>query len=702
MPVSAASAEPGTDRARNREQRVRAWLRVIARTVYVPRAAEEISAFLNTQLDVLNAAISAPELDPDVGAAVGAALVDFGLTGEDTLQHSVSLLVEEMLGVGASGDRVARLSAALSCGYSDALRRRTLAQQETMKLALLTAKQRADRDRRASENRFREVFDHAAIGIAITDPDGRVVQANPALAEIMACDAAELTGRALGDFIAAEEADQPPLVGLLDRRPDRRLVERANGETAWVYVATSVVREAGEPIYQVAMVQDLSEQELLQGRLNHQLLHDSLTGLANRVHFLSRLETAHGQCSPADTLTLLCLDLDAFGLLNRTHGHDVGDRMLRVAAERLKRVFADEDAVVARVGGDEFAVLVRDQPETPDLAALAAAVQSELGEPIYHGAAGIAVGATIGVVRAGPGRLSSVELFRAAESALRRARAVGPRQWAEHDDRLDKRDRVVGQAATALPGAWETGELAVAYVPVARLSDQRVIRARALPHAPGVRRMTGMPSVPELAEMTGLSAALGPWLLDDAGSRLPVWWRLFAPVVGADRPVHRVLLTALQSADEDLAARVNATVAASGLPPGLLEIGLDTAAVLGGRGDAQDNLRTLSDIGVATALHGFAGTPREIAAVERFGVRSVLLADPFDGWRPDWLPAGSVPVAAVRDVVARLAGMGVEVGVLGVRDAAEARWWADAGAATGEGPAFGEPAGFDDVVAAAK
>ncbi|MGW5052964.1 diguanylate cyclase domain-containing protein [Actinokineospora sp. NPDC004072] len=696
--MSAASAEPDAGRAR--EQRVRAWLRVIARTVYVPRAAEEIAAFLNDQLDVLNDAISAPELDPGAGAAVGAALVEYGLTGEDTLQRSVSLLVEEMLGAGASGERVARLCAALSCGYSDALRRRTLDQQENMKLALLTAKQRAERDRRTSENRFREVFATAAIGIAIADPQGRVVEANPALAEILGLHRDELPGRCLEEFLTAEdEAEQPPLVGLLDRRPDRRRLVRANGETAWVYLATSVVRDAGVPAFQVAMVQDLSEQELLQGRLSHQLLHDSLTGLANRSLFTSRLEAVHGGCPPAATLTLLCLDLDAFGVVNTTHGHAVGDRMLRVVAERLQRVFADEDAVVARIGGDEFAVLVIDRAATPAPAELVEAVQLELAEPEYHGDAGIAVGACVGVVRAGPGRMSAVELFRAAESALSRAKAAGARQWAEHDERLDKRDRLVGEAATGLPGAWENGELVVAYAPVARLADQQVIRTRALPHAPVARRVAGLPEVPELAELTGLSAALGPWLLADAGSRLPVCLRLFGQAAGAGQPVHRVLLTALQSADDNLAAWVNRAVAESGLAPGLLEVGLDTAAVLG---PAQDNLRTLTDIGVATALHGFAGGPREIAAVERFGVRAVVLADPFDGWRPDWLPAGSVPVTAVRAVVAALTGLGVSVGVQGVRDAAEARWWAELGATTGEGPAFGEPAGFDDVVAAAK
>ncbi|MFC7617520.1 diguanylate cyclase domain-containing protein [Actinokineospora soli] len=700
--MSAASADPDTGRGRDRERRVRAWLRVIAQTVYVPRGSAEVAAFLNAQLDALAAALEAAEFDPAAGSDVGVALVEYGLTGEDTLRRSVSLLVDEMLATGAAGDRIARVCAGLTSGYSDALRKRTLSQQENMKLALLTAKQRADRDRQASENRFREVFTTAAIGIAITDPAGRFIEANPALGDIIAVDPAELVGRPLEEFISTDEADEPPLVGLLDRRPDRRRLRRGNGETAWVSLSTSVVREAGEPVYQVAMVQDLSEQELLQARLSHQLLHDALTGLANRTYFLSRMEAVHGRCAADETLTLLCLDLDSLSLVNTTHGHAVGDRMLCAVADRLKRLFADEDALVARIGGDEFAVLVRDGADTPPVGAIAEAVQAELAEPEYHGQSGIAVGASIGVVRSTRAGMSSAELFRAAESALRRARAVGGRQWAEHDERLDKRARVVGRAAGGLPGSWENGDLVVAYAPVARLSDRRMVRVRALPHVPGARRLTGTPTVAELAELTGLSAALGPWLLGDIGPKLPVWWRLFAPVAGQDRPVHRVLLTALQSADENLSAAVNRTVAESGLPPNLLEIGLDTGAVLSGRGDAQDNLRTLKDIGVSTALHGFAGGPREVAAVERFEVGAVLLADPFEGWRPDWLPADSVPVAAVRELVARLGGLGVEVGVLGVRDAAEARWWDATGAHTGEGPAFGEPTGLDEVVAAAK
>ncbi|MGX7824402.1 diguanylate cyclase domain-containing protein [Actinokineospora sp. 24-640] len=684
---------------RGRDERVRAWVRVVAETVYVPHDSAEVTRFLSTQLDILGEAITAPEpgFDPEVGAAVGAALVDFGLTGENTLRRSVALLVEEMLGVGATAERVAHLAAALASGYSDALRRRTLDQQENMKLALLTAKKRADRDRRLTENRFREVFTSSAVGIAITDPDGWFLEVNPALVEIMACEPEDLVGRALAEFIS-QDSEEPPLVGLLDRRPDRHRLLRWNGETAWVFLSTSVVREEGEAVYQVAMVQDLSEQELLQGRLNHQLLHDALTGLANRVHFHSRLETVHAQCAPTDSLTLLCLDLDAFGLVNTTHGYAVGDEMLRTVGDRLTALFAGETALVARTGGDEFAVLVRDGPDTPPPSGLVEMVQTELGEPEYHGQTGIAVNATVGVVRTTPAAMSSVELFRAAEAALRRARATGRRQWAEHDARLDKRARVVGRAATGLPGAWENGDLTVAYSPVARLSDRRVVRAQALPHLTGARRATGAPTVAELAELTGLSAALGPWLLADVAARLPVWWSLFAPVAG-DRPVHRVLLTALQSADENLAGAVTRAVADSGVAPALLEIGLDTRTVLAGRGDAQDNLRTLSDIGVSTALHGFGGGPREVAVVERFGVRAVVLADPFEGWRPDWLPHDSVPVACTLTLVARLSGMGVDVGVLGVRDAAEASWWAAAGAVTGEGPAFGEPTGLDDLVA---
>ncbi|MGQ0840293.1 diguanylate cyclase domain-containing protein [Actinokineospora sp.] len=693
-----ASAVPPLDQ----DDLVHALLRAVAGTAYVPRSAADVEKFLAGLVHTLTEALAAEPFDPAPGAEVGGRMVIGGLVGADSLARSLDVLAAGLLGAGAAADRVVALLAAVASGYAGALRKLTLDQQEDMKRALLSAKRRAERDHRATESRLREVFNSSAIGIAITELDGQFVDTNPALAVILGCGPADLAGRSLTEFVSTDDPVLPPvLTGTeLDRLPARKLLVRHNGETAWVYLVTSLIRDdAGTPAHRVAMLQDLSELQLLQDQLSHQLLHDALTGAANRGHFESRLEAVIGQAEPGSTITLCCLDLDAFSLVNTTHGHAAGDRLLQTVAERLKTAVAAEKAMVARIGGDEFAVLVQDGPETPSVPELVELINAELAEPAYDGPLGIAVGATIGVVRCGPGAMSSTELFRAADAALRLARATGRRQWTEYDGQADKRIRQVGVAALALPAAWENGDLDLAYVPVVRLADDKPVRVRAVVHQARTRPLPGRQGATDLAELTGLSVALGPWLLTRSTERVPVWQALFTPVADPGAPVHRVLLSPLQSADADLSGAVNRAVEAAGIAPGLLEIGLDTATVLGARGDAHDNMRTLGDIGVATALHGFSGGPREIALVERFRVDTVLLADPFEGWRPDWLPNDSVPVRGTRELIAAVHSIGAAVGVVGVRDHAEARWWAGLGVATAEGPAFGEPGDVDDVLA---
>ncbi|MGH3863908.1 diguanylate cyclase domain-containing protein [Actinokineospora sp.] len=674
-------AEPTVRVRTDQDTLVRSWLRAVAATAYVPRTSQEITADLSEMVATLVAALVAEPFDTTRGTGVGERMVADGLIGETTLQRSVAALAE---GLHGPADRKVLLLVAVSAGYANALRNRTLAQQENMKIALHNAMRQAERDRRATESRFREVFASSAVGIAITELDGRFVETNPALATILACGTGDLAGRSLAEFISNEpDFSGSPLAHL----PDRQRLRRLNGETAWVYAKSSLLPdETGGPAYRVTMVQDLSELHLLGDRLSHQLLHDALTGLANRISFESRLETMHGKAAPTSTLTLCCLDLDAFAMVNTTYGHEVGNRVLRTVAQRLEMV-AGEKAVVARIGSDEFAILVQDGPPVPELVE---AINAELSEPDYTDGVGLAISASIGVVRAGPSAMSSAELFRAGESALRQARAAGRRQWVEFDHDADKRDRAIGSAATALPAAWENGELDLRYDVVARLADLKAVRVTA---RPGVERPTaGLPSAADLAETTGLSVALGPWLLSRSTEQVPVWQALF----GAG-PVHRVLLSPLQSVDAELSRVINRAIAATGIPPGLLEVGLHTGTVTF-NGDAQDNLRTLGDIGVVTALHGFTGGPREVTMAERFKVGAVLLADPFEGWRPDWLPRDCVQVETARGLIDTMRSIGVAVGVRGVRDLAEARWWAALGADTGEGQAFGLGLSVDDVI----
>ena len=660
-----------------REDLARAWARSAARTSYVPRPAGEVRALLGELLDELLDALCADEFALAPAMAVGSRLVAEGFVEPDMLRGTLDVLTAGVLGdLDPAPDvvlarRTVAVLGALAAGFSAGLRTHTLDQHEDVHRAMLTAVQRSEQDLRAIQNRFREVFSSSAAGIAISDLDGACVEANPALAEILVCPQEDLIGRSVRDFFVDDVAVYRQVLSGTNRRAHaQRRLRRADGEDAWGLVAVSLLRDgAGDPAYFVTMIQDTSEMQLLQGRLEYQLLHDALTALPNRRHFETRLESLLG--GPTDrTVTLCCVNVDAFAMVNNTYGHEVGDQLLQIVGRRLALVTSAEHALVARIGDDEFAVLIENSPSTPDIPDLVDAVNAEFAEPQYVGDHGITVTLGIGVVRAPVTRYTSAELFRAAGSALFAARRTGRRQWATFDQHADERARAADAAAARLAVAWEEGELTVGYEPVVALGGATPDRVAARAVLRLADRPGGHAEHLALAERTGLAVLLGPEIIAEVCANqhelgVPVWLQL----------------SRSQSADADLIGALNRAVEEHGLDYGSLEIALDTSAVLDDVGDARDNLQVLAEVGVGTGLCEFHGGPRELGLLAEIAATSVTLAR--------WNVTDPVQRKETEELVAAIARRGVRCSVVDVADAAEAEWWAGLAVATAQGGVFG-------------
>ncbi|HEU5108149.1 MAG TPA: diguanylate cyclase, partial [Micromonosporaceae bacterium] len=392
------------------------------------------------------------------------------------------------------------------------------------------------------------------------------------------------------------------------------------------------------------------------------------------------------RAEPDAEVTLYLLDLDAFSVLNEGFGHQVGDRLLRTVAKRLTTAVAGESALVARTGGDEFAILIEDSPDTPDIPVLIEQIHGALTEPEYVDGCGLALNATVGVVRRAVADTTAAELFRAADAALHCARATGRRQWMGYDSAQDARNSKRYRTASALPGAFEDGELEVGYQPVVRLSDRQTVAVDAMLCWTG-RAEGGLdgPQTLELAELTGQSVLLGPWLLRTACASLPN-----AP----DSALLRVRLSRLQTADGDLVAAVLKAIESVDAPAQRLEIAFDTEAVLAEFGSAVDNIQVATEIGVRTALCGWDGGPRQLDLVERFGVRSVIMRDPFRCRKK----LSAAVAGALESTVSSAKSLGVVVSVDGVRHEPDAGRWAEFGVDTATGALFGEATGLDQAL----
>jgi diguanylate cyclase (GGDEF)-like protein/PAS domain S-box-containing protein len=698
-----------------REELARAWTTSATSRAYIPRAVAEVEDLLLELVDQLLAALAGEDAPEPTGMRVGARLVREGFIDPTALQATIDSLTQGLLGdLERTPDvelarRTVALLGALSAGYADGLRSYTLTQQEQLKQALFNAMVRTEHNLRATENRFREVFTSSAVGIAITDLDGMCVESNPALSQILACPPGRLAGRMLQDFFLSND-DVPGargtpgdvragyrrvLAGEAERVHEHRRLRKEDGETAWVFLAISLVHDgAGDPAFFVTMVQDISELQLLQDRLSHQLLYDMLTNLPNRQHFASRLESTLGRGEPGATVTLCLVNLDAFAGLNNAYGHEFGDRLLKTVGQRLENAAEGERALVARIGPDEFAVLIEDSATTPALDDVIGRINAELAEAEYIDGRGVGIGASIGAIRCPVEELSAADVFRAADSALRKAKTTGRRQWAGFHAADEGRSRVHDAMSAELPAAWENGQLTVAYEPAVHAGGARALGARAV--LAWVREdgeALGHRECVELAERTGMSVQLGPLVLAEACARVPELRTLLDRNAGALMRFH---LTRLQSADADLVRAVQRAIKESGAPANLLEIDLDTAAVLDDYGDARDNLEVLAEIGVSTGLCGFQGGPRALDLVADTEVRTVTLA--VDGAGAAGRDTASPVLREETERLVRaIVSGGRECAVLDVRTEAEVRWWAAAGVTSVQGGVFGSPVAAGDL-----
>jgi diguanylate cyclase (GGDEF)-like protein/PAS domain S-box-containing protein len=683
------------------------WAGALGATSSVPMPLSEAHAYLGELAERLVAALSGAAVDTQTASDVGGRLVAGGFTGPQSLSRTFDVLGKALpaaardAGAQASCDRIIQLLGALAAGYTSALCNLVCDQQEDVERALQRARQDLQRDLRASQARFREVFDLSPVGIAITDVGGRIVETNPSLDKILGYSSGELLGRRLNELPApghqpVVEEHYRDLAGGRDSRFRVRLpLRRADGETGWVYLAGSVLLDAEQaPEQVVTMVEDITDQQLLEQRLHHQTLHDVQTGLPNRQYFVTHLEKVLARLEPQAVITLMHLNLDGFSTINDGLGHQAGDQLLDVAARRLEAVIAGRQAMVARLGADEYAILIEPENSALDVAAFAEIINTELAEPFYIDEIGVAVTATIGVVQRQVAATTPGELLRAASAALRRTRGRGKRQWSLFDADVDATDRVELRLAAAMPGALETGELGVTYQPVVTLDGQRLVGIEAALswQRPQLGVLSHVQCV-KAAERTGVVHDVGQWLLRAAAEQAVAWRQCNT----ANVPPIVINLTPSQAQHPELTGRVTAVLDEIGLAPAGLELRTPAAAIrtvsgeLAGAGGAraEDNVRQLAKLGVRAGLYDFGGGIGALRCLADLPVCVVRTAQPI-----------SVQVAAdpsrilsqaAQALVHIVRGAGIDVVAFPVDSAEQAACWPWIGANWAVGALFGGP-----------
>ncbi|WP_067824679.1 sensor domain-containing diguanylate cyclase [Nocardia inohanensis] len=416
----------------------RAWWAALAESGCVPAAAREPQQLLGALAAELAAAVNGDALDAEVGERAGAALVAAGLTAAPVLGVSARVL-SELATHCRKPDATARLAmllAAFGQGYGAALHRARCRNPVSVEAAVADA-------RRAADERFKIVFDHAAVAIAVGDTTGRLVDANRGLADMIGVPIERLLGASVYDF--AHPDDRAAIEALVYENlvPSgsgtvklEQRIQRADGSYGWASFAITFVKgSGGQADYLLAVGEDVTERHEMQDELTRQARHDPLTALPNRRHLVEQLDAMIAQAGDQDRVGLCFLDLDGFKQVNDHHGHGVGDRLLTAVADRFRRGTGADGQLIARIGGDEFVALIP-HADAARVAAVSDTLLATLDEPIAVGDNLLRVSASIGSVLGPVAGADAEALLDAADTALFRAKADGKNRWVLHSQDL--------------------------------------------------------------------------------------------------------------------------------------------------------------------------------------------------------------------------------------------------------------------------
>jgi diguanylate cyclase len=435
--------------------------------------------------------------------------------------------------------------------------------------------------------------DIAVEGLAVCD-GGRVVAVNKSFEQMTGRDAAALQGTSL-DRLFDTSAASVGMAMLLEKAGERVLVA-ANGEAVPVEVMRKPIQYEGRP-HEVVAFRDLRERRKAEAEIRFLAHHDPLTGLANRTAFAIALDRQLDQQSRDETpFALLGIDLDRFKGVNDTLGHPFGDKLLKRVADRL-RAAVREDDVVARIGGDEFSILVAG-PVTPDDAGvLARRVVEMIRRPFIIDGEVVGIGASVGVALAPQDGDSSVAMMKSADLALYRAKTDGGntvRFFEPGVDMLVQKRRIIERD---LRRALRQNELDVYYQPLWDVRSQQVHGFEALVRWHHPERGLLLPAeFITVAEETGLIMAIGARVLTLAVNQAVAW--------GGDISV-AVNLSAVQFCDGKLVDTVRSVLHKAGLDPQRLELEITESVLLRDSTATLSILHDLRDLGVRISMDDF-------------------------------------------------------------------------------------------------
>jgi diguanylate cyclase (GGDEF)-like protein/PAS domain S-box-containing protein len=560
----------------------------------------------------------------------------------------------------------------------------------------VTDRRMLEKQLRESESRYASTVELAAVGIAHVDAAGRLIWTNGKLREMLGYSSEDLATLTIWDIshkddVHVTDADRARLhTGAISSLNAEKRYLRRDGEVIWVRITSALRRSPeGVPLYDVSVVEDVTDRKRAEDRVQYLATHDELTGLPNRAVFGELLDHALDAAARRDRhCALLFIDLDRFKIVNDSLGHEAGDLLLKEMARRLGGCMRRSD-VLARLGGDEFVVLLEELTDSNQAADVARKVLSSVLAPVEIMGHECRVTASIGIALFPADARDSQTLMKHADMAMYVAKEEGKNNfqfYSKHSSPMSV-ERLVLESH--LSRALERREFTVQYQPKVDMRTGEIKGAEALLRwwNSELGALSPTQFIP-VAEDSGLIVPIGKWVLKTACEQNVAWQRRGLPPI-----VMSVNMSPRQFKDPALLDDIAEVLAETGLPPHWLELEITESMIMHNVDLAAAKAEAIRSLGVRLAIDDFGTGYSSLSQLKRFPIDTLKVDRSF----VRDIPTNAEDRAITEAIIALGKALGVTVVAEGVETAQQRDFLRDKACDEMQGFYFSRPCHPDAV-----
>lgn len=545
----------------------------------------------------------------------------------------------------------------------------------------------------------KNIIDNASEAVVVTSLDSIIEDVNAAYSEISGYSRDEVIGQS-PSILQSGHHDGSFYRAMWDsihttgRWEGEVWDKRKNGEVYPKNLSISTVYDdGGRPHKYVGVFSDITERKETEKELRRLAYFDALTGLPNRVMLYDRLEQAVLSAKRNNNLcAVMMLDLDRFKYVNDTLGHDGGDELLITVANQLKDLVRETDTV-ARIGGDEFKIILTDIKNADEASVVAQKIINDLKKPVRVKGRLVNIGVSIGIAICPTDGDEIDQLIKYADLALYKAKDSGRNcyQYFSNDLQLQVFDHLALE--NDMKKAMALGEFVLHYQPKINLSSGRISGVETLIRWQHPEK--GMVSPDDFipfAEETGLIVPLGEWVLDTACRQLRTWSEQLAEPLDL-----AINLSARQFQQVDLISMMKRIIKDHGIDPNQIELEITESMVMTDVDKAIETMEELRALGLRLAIDDFGTGYSSLSYLKRFPINTLKIDKSF----VRDLTAGSEDSAIVRAIISMAEDLGVDVVAEGVETSEQLDFLSKHGCQYVQGYYFSKPLNvelFDDYI----